>query len=176
VLQDLGSRINWVDILCLILLLRATYIGYRVGLSVEIFKFLGILSALIFSISGYSFIAGYLSGYIPQEVADVASFIAIVLATVFVFSIIRRFLSFLIKLQPIVWLEKGGGLILGLARGVVTISLVLIMLTLTQSIYLNTSIKNESFSGSYFLKAGSEVYTFLTRKFPNLNNDSEVQD
>lgn len=172
--QVFGSRVNWIDLVCLFLVIRTTYVGYRNGLSVEIFKFLGIVSAVIISMSGYSFIAGLISGFISQSAAEVISFIAIVAVVMFAFSIIRRLLSFLFKLQPINWLERGAGLILGLARGFILVSLVLIILTMTQNEYLNSSIRNESFSGNFFLEVAPKIYMLSTRTFPNFNSGPEA--
>ena len=171
--RELFSGFNWVDLLAAILLIRAIYIGSNVGLSIEIFKFIGILSALIFSIHSSKSLASLATSYIsmPPAAAEAVSFLVIVFAFVLGFKFIRTFFQVLVKFHFVEWLERYGGLSLGLARGVITTAIILIFLSMLPSDYLKASIDERSFSGRYFLKAGMGIYGLVCRGCPQLKQD-----
>lgn len=173
-LQGFLSRINWVDIVCVILIIRITYVGVKSGLSAEIFKFLGVLSAAVLASAKHIYIGGLIGKFISQSFLRVICFSAIVIATMFAFYILRMFLGIFLKLQPVNWLEKAGGFILGLARSIVFVSLVLTILMMVPNNSLKSSIKDKSFSGNYFLQVTPKIYSFAARIFPNLSSESEV--
>ncbi|MDD5423913.1 MAG: CvpA family protein, partial [Candidatus Omnitrophica bacterium] len=75
------QRVNWVDVLTVILLLRTCYIGARTGLSEEVFKMVGVLLALYISMSFYSPLGSKINGgfSLPQNLVDGVSFLILIL-------------------------------------------------------------------------------------------------
>lgn len=161
-MQEWASRINWLDILIAILLIRASYIGYSKGLSVEVFKLIGTLAALVAALGYYSKLSDIieLRSFLPTEAADGISFGAIVVASLFIFMLIRMLLEKVIKLQFPSTIESFAGSFFGLARGIAITSLILIFLNFLPSDYLKRSIE-ASFLGPTVLKAAPSVYSWI---------------
>lgn len=168
-MQEWASRINWLDILIAILLIRASYIGYSKGFSVEIFKIIGTLGALVAALGYYLNLAELieLKSFVPPEVAEGLSFGAIVVGALFAFMFIRVLLEKVIKLQFSSAIEQFAGAALGLVRGVALTSLLLLFLNFLPSDYLKRSINETSLLGPGISKAAPAVYSWIG-KFVNL--------
>ena len=167
-MQEWASRINWIDILIAILLIRASYIGYSKGFSVEIFKIIGTLAAVVAALGYHLKLADIieLKSFLPPEVAESLSFGAIAVGTLFAFSYIRTLLEKVIKLKFPDALESFLGFVLGLVRGAAITSLILIFLNFLPSDYLKRSIE-ASFLGPGISKAAPAAYSWIIN-FVNL--------
>ncbi|MFH1406963.1 MAG: CvpA family protein [Candidatus Omnitrophota bacterium] len=175
-LGGIFSNINWVDVVAVVILLRAVHIGSNVGLSTEIYKFAGIVTGLVFAIFDHKTAASLINTYTlisPSAVLDAVAFLAIVTLFVFAFRIARALFTTLVQFQFAALLEKYGGLLLGLVRGAVSVSVVLIFLLMLPSEYLKTSIET-SVSGRYFLKIGTRIYASASKVWPRLDQDIEI--
>jgi uncharacterized membrane protein required for colicin V production len=56
------SRFNWIDVLALIILFRMGYIGFRLGLSTEILKVVGVVGGFFLSFRYYQALGGTFPG------------------------------------------------------------------------------------------------------------------
>ena len=154
------ARISWVDLIIIIIVLRSTYAGSQRGFFGELFHIAGICLAIVLSMHFYAplgcFIHTYL--YIPINIANVTTFLAITYIIYLIFRIIYGLSSKLIKIEMFPAINKMGGALLGFCRGsVLSIFLVLIML-LTPIHYITESVKTRSLFSPFFIKTGISLY------------------
>ena len=170
------KQINWVDILAVIILFRTCYIGVNKGFWVETFKFLGTTLGAILSLYYYENLTQFLKYHIliPQTILKIFCLIGIFLGVVFIFKLIRLILQTLMKVEVLAGLERLGGAIIGLARGAITISIILITLAILPSEYTIRSIKERSFLGPHLLKIVPAIYSLALKLYPSLVNKGEV--
>jgi uncharacterized membrane protein required for colicin V production len=166
---ELLAKINWVDLLSLILFLRIIYVAARNGFISEFFKFCGILTAVFFSFHYHVILAQQLNDRIPGNVLSVEflqffSFCVIASSAYISFSFLRRFLTQLVKMETVPALSRWGGLILGIFRGILTVSLILFILACSGVKYLNHSIAN-SFSGKQVAMVSQLAYDNIWQGF-----------
>ncbi len=175
-MENTISRINWVDIVTLIVLLRTTYIGLDKGFSVEIFKFLGTISALALGLNFYPPISQFVNehSFLPLYLAQILSFLGLVFICLAIFKLIHLLFKAVVKAEFVKWLDKGGGLVLGILRGVLISSLVFISLLLLPWDYPKYSIKNRSLSGEPALKIAERLYYFTFKFYPGPDKTPEV--
>lgn len=175
-MENLASRINWVDVVTLIVLLRTTYIGLNRGFSVELFKFLGIVLALVVGLNFYLPASEFLSGssFIRGWLAQILSFLVLISMAILLFKLIQLFFNAVVKTEFVKWLDKSGGLILGILRGILICGLLFITLLLLPWDYPDYSIKQRSLSGWPILKVSERIYYFTFKLYPGPDKPLEV--
>ena len=168
--MEILSRINWVDALALILILRTSYIALHDGLSHEIFPLLGSICMIVFSLRYYHKIAEflyYLGLLFPIDLLNILGFI---LAAV-PMGILLRFMKLALdKIMKVSWhpfIERSGGLLAGIVRGAILTSTVLIVIALIPAPYLQRSIKDKSLTGIYFFRIGPILYENVYKLLPD---------
>lgn len=72
----------------------------------------------------------------------------------------------ILHLELFFGLEKWGGLVLGLGRSIVLLSLFLFVLTLFPFEYIKESVEVKSLSGPYLKEAAPKVFEFIVRFKP----------
>jgi len=177
--MELISRINWVDILCIILLLRISCVSFHHGLSHELFSLLGVLLTTIISLNYYSKLGEFLAQNIiglPLVLANFLSFLVLMILILFVFRVFRTILDKIVKIQWHAFIDSVGGFIAGVARSFLTVSLVLILLILLPLPYMQWSIRDRSLTGPFFLKIGPVVYAKTYNLIPGLKVTSGPVD
>ena len=158
---ELIAKINWVDILVAILMLRISYVAFRDGLSHEIFPFIGCILIMVLAMHYYTVFGGFISRSMmnmPMELANFLSFLMIVVVLGFLVRLFRTVLDRIVNVQwhPVV--DKFGGLVVGVMKAYVVTGIVLMTLSLMPLSYLQWSIKDKSLVGKYVLRAGPEIY------------------
>lgn len=167
-LSEILSRINWVDILILLLLFRISYVGFIRGLGSEIIPFLGILVALIISLHYYSKWGKFITSHTPIPIAfsELLSFLGLVFVIKYIFHLIESLIAGKIVTINIASLyDNIGGLIIGAIRGILLVSLVLIALDIAPFDYIDYSINKKSLMGRKFLSIGRFVHKKATAFF-----------
>lgn len=173
------SRINWLDIVVLSLMLRISYVAARDGLSHEIFPFFGSLALLVFSLHYYKIFGSFLShdlGNIPAEISNFASFLMIVVVFGFVIKFIKIVLNKMVQVQWHPAIEQIGGLIAGIAKAYIITAIVLIVFALVPFSYFQWSIRDKSLTGQYVLRAGPEIYSRVVKLLPSSMAGSQAVD
>ena len=165
-LDTIITRLNWVDILILILLIKIAYNGFSKGFSSQIFPLISAFATLIISLHVYVFLGQFVEAITPFSVgvSNFLSFTLICIALKFLFKIIGAFVGQVIKVEAVSLLERVGGLCLGFLRASVSISLVLIFLALTPIGYIKASVKEQSLLGGIFLKIGPNLHNKLFKR------------
>lgn len=169
--MDIVTRLNWVDVLVIIIMLRMSYVAFQDGLSHEIFPLLGAIGVITLSLYYYNKLALYISqnlGNVPIAILNFLSFIILVFAAAFVFKLIRVVLDKIIKVSWHPLIERFGGLIAGVAKASIVTSTILIILALIPLPYLQRSIRDRSVTGMYFLKIGPSIYEKVSRFLPTI--------
>lgn len=166
-LLEVLRRINWVDILVIIILFRIGYVAIKNGLSAELFKFMGTLLAVYLSLHYYTALADWVrqrlgvdTERVPLEFLDFICFVVLTIAGYLVFVLLRLAFYRLIKMEAAPRLNQWGGFVLGIARGFLLIGLVIFMLVISSVSYLKTSVAN-SYSGRQLIKVAPDTYSWL---------------
>jgi uncharacterized membrane protein required for colicin V production len=175
--MEIISRINWVDVLVVILMIRMSYIASREGLSHEIFPFIGSIVMAVVSLHYYkvlgAFISQGLSG-IPVELSNFFSFLILVAAMGFLVRFLKGVLDKIVNVKWHPLIEKFGGLTVGVARAYIITSIVLIFLILMPLPYLQWSVRDRSLTGKRVLMAGPEIYGKLSALLPDIKVRGEL--
>ncbi len=159
--MDILTKINWVDGLILIIIIRTSYIALQDGLSHEILPLVGSLCMLVLSLHYYDKIGDflyYLGFLMPKDLLNLVGFIIAVVCVGVIFRLVKIVMDKIIKVNWHPLIERFGGFLAGAARGVITASIVLVMLMLIPISYLQVSVRDRSLIGMYFLRVGPSIY------------------
>ena len=162
------NQINWIDIVVLIILIRTSYVGLSRGITKDFFSFLAIVVATCLSIHYYEKLAGFLAGHLDflnQKTAILLSFILLVAGSLLILKIFVFLISRLIKIEFASFLEKIGGLIIGIVYGFLLSSLLLIILSFSQTDYIQGSLKR-SYSAPFIIKIAPRTYDAVLKILP----------
>ncbi len=159
------QRINWVDVLIVILLIRTSYMGAKTGLSTEIFKMIGVLSALYFGIKYYPLIGSWMGSKIslPTEVSEGAAFLVLALISILSLKLMSFGLEKVVKITFADKLSKWGGFIIGLSRGGLILSILFMFFGIIQAGYLLKSVEERSLTGPFIQKIAPFTYQAITK-------------
>ena len=149
---EILAKFNFLDFIILIVLFRICYIAAKTGLSIEIFKFLGVLSSIYIALHYYTILSDliqkkFLPKDMPIEFMDFLTFFLIVIVVYLCFVVLRGLLSRFIQLNAIPKINQIAGLILGFGRGFLIIGLICFALAISSITYLSSSVKS-SYLGS----------------------------
>lgn len=156
------SRVNWVDALAIIIILRSTYIGAIRGLLGELFYILGIFLAIIFGLHFYIPIANFMNVnlFIPLNIAYLLSFLLASFLThlfiVMLYNSIRNMK--IVKIEASHGISRVGGTLMGFIKGFAVVSIMFLLMLLIPIQYITDSAKERSFLGPYFIKSGVFMY------------------
>ncbi len=165
-LPNILKQINWVDIFVLIVVLRICYVSVKSGFPAEIFKLCGTLTALYVALHYYAPLADYLNGLfslggrVSSEFQRFVIFLVLAGAGYGIFVLLRNIFSHFIKMEALSALNKWGGLVLGLVRSALSVSLILFIMTISSIGYLKTSVEN-SYLGTKLFCAAPDTYTWI---------------
>jgi membrane protein required for colicin V production len=143
---------NWLDIVVLVILAISAFSGLRVGLIKVVFTIVGIIVGIV--------LAGHFSDSLGAKMtfisnpgwAKIAAFAIILVVVLIIFGVLAAFLSKLISLVLLGWVNRLAGAILGLLVGAFFMGAIL-------SIWIN-------YLGPSNTVANSALANFLLDKFP----------
>lgn len=165
-MPELFQHINWVDVLTAILLFRTSYIGGRTGLSVEIYRIVGVLAGLYISMRFYSPLGTWINAglSLPQELVDGISFLILILLCMLSLKLVGVGFTKVVKLAFADKIDKWGGFLAGLLRGAVLLSLLFAFFGIIQVDYLVKSVEERSLTGPYLQKLVPYAYGVISPK------------
>lgn len=167
--MDIITRLNWVDVVVIIIMLRISYVAFQDGLSHEIFPLIGVTATVTLALHYYiklGFLISQNIAKISVYIAELLGFILLILAVGFVFKFIRVIVNKIIKISWHPLIDRFGGLMAGMARAAMVASTVLIIIALIPAPYFQRSIRNRSLTGMYFLRIAPAVYDRLSPLLP----------
>ncbi len=159
------KQFNWVDIFVVIIILRIGYVALRNEFPAELFKLLGTVLAAYFALHYYTGFSDYLAGrpVIKNLIGGYLNFLFLILLAIIgyaIFVLLRSVFYRFIKMQAEPGLNKWGSLVLGLARGILVLSLVMYIFVASPLAYLKNSVSS-SYSGKYLFQVAPRVYSSL---------------
>jgi uncharacterized membrane protein required for colicin V production len=161
-LQETLVQFNWVDIMSVCIIILTAYKGARKGFVIEIFKLLAVVLSLSVSLHYFSKTSDSLLEYFPQikmAFSDMICFSVLAILAYLAVTAAREAIRRFIKTEAVSGLHKWGGLILGLIRGALFTSLLLISFYFLNVNYLIGSA-SKSYLGSRLVSAGIKAYEF----------------
>ncbi|MCQ9207700.1 MAG: CvpA family protein [Omnitrophica bacterium] len=161
-MTGLLHRVNWVDIIALILLIRITYISSRIGVGKQILPVVLLVFILTVSLHNYKDIASFFAGRYAFSTLICRFFSYFFITVIFSvgYHIISHVTGFRLlsgEMEP-GRIEKVGGTALGIIRSGLIIGMVLIGLLLMPVRFVEKSVR-KSFLGSFYINASLRVYT-----------------
>ena len=179
------KQLNWVDIFVLILLFRICYIAFVKGLAIEFFKLLGTVFALYLAFHYYSTWARTASERlglqsVPLSSLEFISFIALAAIGYVMFIFARLGVGKFMQTETVPLLDKWGGLILGIGRGVVLLAMFMFVFAASSFDYLKTSVEKSHLGGRIFY-IGPSMYAamwngLLSKFAPQENLNKNVEE
>jgi membrane protein required for colicin V production len=162
---DLLSKFNFLDFIILIIFFRICYIAAKVGLSVEIFKFLGVLFSTYISLHYYTAFSDllkrrFLPKEMPLEFMDFVTFSVIIIVVYLFFVVLRSLLFRFVQLNAIPRINQIAGFILGIGRGFLVIGLLTFALGISSVDYLRNAVKY-SYLGSKAVVIAPQTYNWF---------------
>lgn len=161
-MTGLFHRVNWVDIIALILLIRITYVSSRIGVGKQILPLVLLGFILTVSLHNYGVIASF---FVERYAfpASVCRFFSYFFITV-IFSVGYHMISHLTGFRLLSGemepgrIEKVGGTVLGIVRSGLIIGMILIGALLLPVRFVENSVK-KSFLGPFYINANLRIYT-----------------
>lgn len=164
------QTVNWIDLLVVILLVRSGYVGFTKGLSWELFRLVGCVAAALISVYYYENVAQLASDYVSAlyPFSKLISFTGLYLIIFLIFKFINALIAKLVLIEIFSTLEHLGGFLLGLVRGSIILSLLLISLLYVPIPYFEKSVRERSYIGPGVVKIVPFMYEKASNIFPLL--------
>ncbi len=166
-LLEILNKLNWVDLVLIVIFLRVVWIGTRTGLPIELFKFLGTVSATYLALHYFTIFSDSLKHILPLtvkaspiELIDFVSFVILVITGYLIFTALRFLFYRFLKMEAVPLLSRWGGFILGIARGILLTSLIVFMLVISSISYFKNSCAR-SYSGKTLFNLAPQAYNWL---------------
>jgi len=160
-LAELFYRVNWVDLIALILLLRISYTSSRIGVGKQILPFVTLVLIVPIILYSYREVASFFVGRysFTPSICEFACYAVMGAVFLIVYHIVGRLSGFFISTGEAAsgGIERVSGTLLGILRSVIIIGLVTIGLFLTPVKFVENSVK-DSYSASFFISADLRIY------------------
>lgn len=179
--SQIFSYINWVDILCIVILIRVVFIAIRRGLVDEFFKTMGVFLSLVLGLQFAPILGGVISNKtpLPLESAKTIIFFLIITITLLLFKFIRSGFTFIFKVETISSVNRTGAFLMGVLRSFLSACLVMVFFTFSSIDYLHASAK-DSFIYPNIMDGARVVYNIsyavLNKFMPNLEKNGEMEE
>ena len=156
-------QFNWVDVIAVTLLIRTGYIGFQLGLAAELIKLVGLTMGFFV---GFRIYQGWGDVIARNSFLSIewAAALALTILVVVVYLAVTRILRFFGNLVEVNFqdrLSQAGGLFAGLFRGVLMMSVILVVGLQLPSPYLQASIQEHSLSGHRISRMAPGIYDGL---------------
>ncbi len=124
---------GWIDLAVIALLAVAVFVGFRKGLVQEIVGIIALAAAFVAAVLLHRAAALWVRSLVravPAEAAPTVGFLAVFLTVFLAITVAGWLLSKLIKATPLDLADKVGGMAVGLAKGALIISVLLLLLAM----------------------------------------------
>ncbi len=171
---EILQQIRWIDIFLILILGRIIFIGIKKGFITEAFKLLGLLVSIFVTFHYFGTLAKFVSdrtSFVSDSTAKVFFFLLLLTIVLLVFKLVREGSMVVIKMEAHPILDKWGGLIVSVVRGLLICSLVLVFFQVWDLEILNKHVK-KSLLSSYVNDLSPGFYEtcfngFISKFFPN---------
>jgi uncharacterized membrane protein required for colicin V production len=162
-LTHLIKSINWIDAVLVLLFIRMIFVGVKNGFISELFKFIGVVTAVFVSLHYYSFLAAWLAlkTKISWDYWDLVIFAGLWFAVLFFFKFVREGILFLFKIETNhQGFDKYAAGVVAVGRGILVCSLTIFLILLTHNRPV-TRMTLRSYSFKIAGHAAVSTYSFL---------------
>ena len=159
---------NIFDIIILVLIGIFCVKGFIRGLIMEVFTLVGLLLGYVIAMREMSTVAGWIEKVIniPSFVSGMVSFFLIFIVVVVFFRWLAGALRMITRRTILAWIDRSGGILIGLFKGVLMTSLLLLLFSIVPvSESADTEQKN-SFLFRPIRSVAPAVFNFLKHTFP----------
>src|SRR3989338_7884923 len=113
--SEVITNVNWIDILLIIATIRIIYIGSRRGFVVELSKIAGLVVGAVVAFHYYIGLSDFVVARspLPTGFSDLFCFVFLLIIVILLFRLFREGLGLLIKVEPLPFVNTGGGFLLG---------------------------------------------------------------
>lgn len=166
-LVELFNKVNWVDVIILILLIRICYVSLNLGVSRQLLPLIIILFTLFAPLLLYREIANFfIETYsFSTSVSEFNTYVLLVGAFILIYVIIISIVNYFVfrnEGSAKSFIERIGGLALGSIRACLIIGIFSISLILAPVRFIEKSLIN-SYSGMFFVRTNTSIYNYLVK-------------
>jgi membrane protein required for colicin V production len=167
---------KWVDIVVALILLFFLIAGARKGFIREVTGLIGIVAAFLLGVTGAPIWSDILVDRLKFP-SSLATLVAFILIFILVFILIRALGSLLLKVvraTPLDAIDRLGGSFIGLLKGVLVLSLLLVFLGLFTLPKAMVRELGDSWSAAPLRTVAPALYRFIKGGVPQMRSLSEV--
>lgn len=171
------NQVNWIDIVILTILLRTGYVGLKQGLTKHFFSFIGMIAASCLAIHYYERVAGFLTSnmnFSSGSPAILLSFILLTVGAILFFKFVIFIILRVLKVEFASFLEKSGGLIIGIFYGLVLSSLLLLIFSFSEASYVKGSLE-KSYAAQWVIKIAPLTYDAILKILPIAPSEGRIR-
>lgn len=155
---------SWLDAILLILLAGAVLSSWRAGLIQEVFTFGGLIVGIILAGQLYRPVADAVAGPSASNLAYAVAFLAILMAVWLAAGIGSQFLRATVRTMRLGWLDRLGGILFGVLKGMVWIFIIVIVLR-RFPFYDTESLLEDSSIADWAYRNAQIILALLPREF-----------
>ena len=168
---------NWVDLIIVTIVLRTSYVGFSRGVLSELLDLIGLVSITALTINYGEVISRSLRSQLALDPAIVifVMFWGFFLSLILIVRVFFRRLTTIIgKWEPIHWMIRWIGFIIGASRGLWWAGFLLVALTSSGVVYLQESVETRSLLGSRMIGISRQTLEQVADYFPGASQRSET--
>ncbi|MBI4397854.1 MAG: CvpA family protein [Candidatus Omnitrophica bacterium] len=161
------SNMGWVDIVFIVVMLWAVIVGYRSGFVQEFPKFLAVVLGLFLTFHYIEPAASWVkrNSFIPAEVAVPLVYVVFLIVSIVLIATLLQLLGKLFEVKVFSVLEKGGGIVLALARYALILGLISHFIFFFSMPVVDESYK-KSIAGPYLMSVCQKTYRGIEKLVP----------
>lgn len=167
---------NWVDVIIVTIVIRTSYVGFSRGILSELLDIAVLISITVLTIN----FGEAISRGIREQAAVDPVLVTYIIFWAFFLSLIvmaravfRRLTAIIGKWEPIHWMIRWIGMLIGAGRGLWWAGVVLVALTSSGFVYLRDSVETRSLLGSRMVGVARQTLEHVADYFPGATQRSE---
>ncbi len=170
-MNEIVSKLTWVDYIALAALLRGLYVGYKSGFFQELLRVAAYFLSVLITFQLYGLVAQHLTlhTFLNETSAKAASFAVVLVAVYLGIKILRTILVKMLKVGNGGVPQKIVGAALGGARLLVLLSFFFMLIDLTPLRELKNDVHERSLTGPHISQVAPQVFDFLGKFTPNVD-------
>ncbi len=170
-MREFISKLTWVDYMAMIAVLRGCYVGYRSGLFPEILRILAYLVTVVLTLKFHETLAQILTlkTFLNQTTSDALSFFVLLVGVFALTKVLIWLLLKLLKIGQSGMIYNLAGMVLGVCRWVILLSLFFMSVDYLPLETLKKDIHERSVVGSKIVRIAPTIFDFLGSLSPSLS-------
>ena len=159
---------NTIDMIILVIVGFFCIKGFIRGMIVEVFTFAGLLIAYVVALCEMSTVADLINKAFqaPLLISNVLGFIFVFVLVFVFFRLIAGAFSRIVQWSFLAWLNRGGGMILGIFKGILITSLLALFISLLPLSEEMERMQDKSLLFKPVRSVAPAVFDFFTSAFP----------